>query len=42
MTEFTHFLAAWTLFGAACCTTMYLRETFRQRQRAAVRVQRDR
>jgi hypothetical protein len=35
-------MAAWALFGATCSTWMFLRETLRTRQRAAVRVRRDR
>ena len=37
MTEFTHFLAAWTLFGAACSTWVFLRAALRQHRPAVIR-----
>jgi hypothetical protein len=37
MTEFTHLLAAWTLFGAGCSAWMYMREALRQHRLAPVR-----
>jgi hypothetical protein len=42
MTDFIHFLAVWTLFGAACSTWMFLREALRQRRPAVIRARSER